>query len=444
VSRKKAEDRAVLRNLGDGLVLRRSTRADAKALAEYNAAVLGPNDERLRGWIHDLMKGNHPTFGPGDFTFVEDTKTGGIVSSLNLISQRWSYAGIGFGVGRPEVVSTHPDYRKRGLVRAQFEAIHEWSAQRGKLMTAVTGIPYFYRQFGYEMTVELGGGKACPIPNVPGLKRGQKEPYRVRRADEPDLPFMARLYKESRKRYLLSSVRDRAMWCYDLNGRNRKSSEARELRIVETAAGRRIGLLVHPPRISGDSMPAGVYELKHGEPWLKATPSVLRYLKKKGEVYAKKGKTTLRSITFRLGSEHPLYEMIPDKLVAVRKPYAWYVRVPDLPRFLRHISPVLEQRLAGSVLVGHTGEIKISFYRDGLRLVFRKGRVTKVEPWAPTPGDGGHAGFPHLTFLQLLFGHRTLDELNNVFPDCGAHGDGVRALLTTLFPKQASSVWPVS
>jgi hypothetical protein len=49
-----------------------------------------------------------------------------------------------------------------------------------------------------------------------------------------------------------------------------------------------------------------------------------------------------------------------------------------------------------------------------------------------------------LTFLQLLFGYRSLDELAYAFPDCVARNDGARLLLDTLFPKQASNIWPVA
>ena len=40
------------------------------------------------------------------------------------------------------------------------------------------------------------------------------------------------------------------------------------------------------------------------------------------------------------------------------------MRVPDLPGFLRKVAPVLRKRLAGSPCQGHTGELKINFYRD--------------------------------------------------------------------------------
>jgi hypothetical protein len=51
--------------------------------------------------------------------------------------------------------------------------------------------------------------------------------------------------------------------------------------------------------------------------------------------------------------------------------------------------------------------------------------------------------FPDLTFLQLLFGHRSLDELEAAFPDCVTRGQEPRALLQTLFPKAPSKVWPI-
>ncbi|MFN2165031.1 MAG: GNAT family N-acetyltransferase, partial [Anaerolineae bacterium] len=126
------------------------------------------------------------------------------------------------------------------------------------------------------------------------------------------------------------------------------------------------------------------------------------------------------------------------------RPYAWYLRVPDLPGFLRHIGPALEQRLATSPLSGHTGELKLSFYRDGLRMQFEAGKLVEVGPWQPTHTEGGDAGFPGLTLLHLVFGYRTMQELDEMLPDCWTANDGVRELLHVLFPKRPSDVWPVS
>jgi hypothetical protein len=59
-------------------------------------------------------------------------------------------------------------------------------------------------------------------------------------------------------------------------------------------------------------------------------------------------------------------------------------------------------------------------------------------------GGSGDAGFPDLTFLQLLFGYRSLDDLKYAFADCWTSGTITHALLDSLFPKQSSNVLPVS
>jgi len=53
----------------------------------------------------------------------------------------------------------------------------------------------------------------------------------------------------------------------------------------------------------------------------------------------------------------------------------------------------------------------------------------------------GDAAFLDLTFLQLLFGYRSLEELQHAYPDCLANTDDARALLPVLFPRKASHVW---
>src|SRR5512147_569482 len=128
------KQQTVLRDLGNGLVMRRATREDAGALAEFNGKIHGENEadtRRVAAWTHDLLARPHPTFSPEDFTIVTETATGRIVSSMNLIPQTWAYEGIEFGVGRPELVGTLPEYRNRGLVRLQFEEVHQWCMERG-------------------------------------------------------------------------------------------------------------------------------------------------------------------------------------------------------------------------------------------------------------------------------------------------------------------------
>src|SRR4029453_14168327 len=132
--------------------------------------------------------------------------------------------------------------------------------------------------------------------------------------------------------------------------------------------------------------------LKPGVSWIAVSPSVIRYLWATGAAYNERDqKEGFSEFSFDLGEQHPAYEAIRDHLPNRGHPYAWYIRVPDVPAFLRHVKPVLGRHLAQSAGAGHPGELKLSFYRSGVRLAFEQGCITAVEPWKPTAEEGGNA-----------------------------------------------------
>ncbi len=439
-------DRAFNRDLGDGLILRRSRPADREAVAEFHANTLldvgeEPPLERLYYWILDLMSGEHPGFDPRDFTIVEELATGRIVSSMALISQTWTYEGVPFRVGQPDAVSTDPAFRRRGLVRAQMEEVHRWSAERGELVQGITGIPWFYRQYGYEMALSLDAHRVAGRANVPRLDAPAEEPFRVRPATPDDLPFMQAMYGQMAARSAVAVVRDEALWRFDLQGRHEKSGMRPEIRAIEAASGGEVaGLLVYSRRLWDTELHVRLCEVRPGVPWLAVAPGLLRYLDAAGEDYAKRDGEEFTGIHFGLGDEHPLYDTIPHRLPQVARPYAWYIRVPDLPAVLRQIAPALERRLAASPQAGFSGDLRISTFTDGVRFHFEAGRIA-AEAWRPERVEEGDAAFPERSFLPLLFGFRSLEEILFAWPDASASSDAARALLPVLFPKKASRVW---
>jgi hypothetical protein len=73
-----------------------------------------------------------------------------------------------------------------------------------------------------------------------------------------------------------------------------------------------------------------------------------------------------------------------------------------------------------------------------LQIVIEHGRLTSIEM---TKLDDDNVDFPGLTFLQMVFGHRSLDELYLSFPDCLWDTNETRVLLNILFPKKPSCVF---
>jgi len=345
------------------------------------------------------------------------------------------------------LVSTLKEYRNRGLVRLQFEVIHRWSAENGDKVQAITGIPYYYRLFGYEMAMNLSGGRSGYPMHIPRLKDGGQEPYRIRPATEADIPFLSKLSGMGDSRSLVVCVWDEAIWRYELNGKSEKNVNREELRIIEDQDGKACGILAHPPYTWGEMMVLKWYEILPECSWLEITPTVIRYLE---SAHAQlppphAEKKPFGAFGFWLGEDHPVYHVIPDSLPRQRKPYAWYLRLVDVPDFLRLITPVLETRLARSSMASYSGELKITFYRDGVRMVLEKGRILNVDGYKPFPyGHEGNTGFPPHTFLQLLFGYRSMDMLKSSFADIWTDKDECHVLLDALFPRQPSNLWPVA
>jgi hypothetical protein len=207
------------------------------------------------------------------------------------------------------------------------------------------------------------------------------------------------------------------------------------MRVIETPSGEALGYFGHESRMMSDRLGVAVAEVKPGLSWLRIAPSLLRYIWAAGESLAARDGKQMHAIVFLLGTEHPLYQVAPKRLSDMWRPYAWYLRVADLPAFLRRIAPVFEERLASSAVVGYTGSLKLSFYRSGLLIAFEDGRLTGADPWRPSHEDQGAAAFPGLSFLQLLFGYRSLSELRDIFPDCWTETDEAQALLEALFPE---------
>lgn len=449
-SEKAMSDHPNLCTLPNGLILRHATPADANELATFNSRIHsddGPDqpDRYVEAWTRDLLTRPHPTFVPGDFTVVVEPTHGRIISSMCLISQVWTYAGLPFKVGRPELVGTAPEYRGQGLVRTQFEVIHGWSRERGELAQVITGIPYYYRQYGYEMALDLGGGRiGYPLQVIP-LAEGESESFVYRPAAEADIPLLMELNAQEAHRSLVYCPKDEALWRYELSGKSAENVNRDAFFIITRAAdGEAVGCLSLPVLPYKTMMVLRCLELKHGIPVSLVLPGLIRFLWKAGEGLTRDRKDGLKSFGFWLGGEHPVYAAVQDRLPTVRDPYAYYVRVPDLAAFVRAVAPALESRLTVSPFSGYSGEVNINFYREGLRMLFQEGRLTQAENIRPEYWDKGDAGFPDRTFLQMLFGRRSLAELRSFFPDVWVKNDTAEGILNTLFPRAYSHLTGIS
>jgi GNAT superfamily N-acetyltransferase len=443
------------RDLGDGLLLRWSTAEDTEKIAQIVGLVFRdkedePHNDFLANVVRIMLAGQiSSVMGKNDYAIVEDTskESRPIVAAVCLQRQQWEYEGIPFALGRPEIVATHPDYRNKGLIRAIFDLVHARSEAEGHMVQGITGIPNFYRQFGYEYALDLEEQRIVELHAVPQLEKGEQEPepepepYIMREATLEDLPVVRELYNRHRARYMISTHCQDESWHYMLKGWQADPQRFR-INTIQVILDRKqtiVGMLMTQAQRHRKTVYVMMLATAPGVNLQSMVPSLLRALQTYGQnlPLSARNADPFTQIGFSIGVNHPLYDVLGKELAPYgNPPYAWYIRVPDLARFIQHITPVLEQRLADSPVAGFTGDFKLNFYRGGLKLVFEHGRLKGVEPWrAPIYGDKGEVGIPRDVFLKALFGYRNLEEIRYAYPDVWTTN---RVIFNTLFPKKQS------
>ncbi len=409
---------AYTEDLGDGLILHPVR--DARDVARYIAL----NEAIVReGDIADRLLHHHPAARYDDYVLVEDTTTGEAVSTTGLIPWRCTYEGIALETAMLEMVVTHPDYRRRGLIRAQVERFHRVTAARSFDLCIIQGIPHYYRQYGYAYALDHTPCEKLPAWRIPGGSTTDEiAPYSLRPATPEDASALTALYQAATRNLAFSVQRTPEYWRYLLQ------YMAYPVRIVEdTRTKACVGYTC--ARRSGNHLHIGESAIFDYETGMAA----LRELKTEtpGEMQIVGPPTSLLIRLARsLGSQHTAA-------------YQWLLRIPNVARLLTKIAPVLEARLARAGCGALTIDLRLNLYREAFVLHFTRGALHSVEPMgfvgASLGEDGGDLAIPPDAFIRLLFGYRSLDALHDAWPDIEIKA-ARRYLWEALFPPMESLI----
>ena len=104
--------------------------------------------------------------------------------------------------------------------------------------------------------------------------------------------------------------------------------------------------------------------------------------------------------------------------------------------------------MAASPAVGFCGELIIDLFTERLTLCFDAGRLVDVERARETGETGEIAGpvdlrLPDEAFLHLLFGNRSLAEVETMYADAAVCTDRGGLLGEVLFPRMTLTPWTV-
>jgi hypothetical protein len=331
------------------------------------------------------------------------------------------------------MVGTHKEYRRQGLVRELFNAAHQRCEELSLPVQGITGIPWFYRQFGYEYALELGGGYDVALSMI--SEKPAFSPLSLREWETSDLPQLEDLYASSTRKSLITCQRPSEHWHYRF-GKQQPDGVQKHWLYVITRADQIVGYVAIPLDCWGPR--ERIVELVLDISYPDVIPWLLPRLRDEIPVRFPNADPSIQSISFNMGSRHPVYPYLKSYQPAHHTSYAWYIRVPDLAAFICHLAPVLEKRISRGPLVGLTRSLTLDFYTGGLRLDFEDGRLTGANnlPRGVEKADGT---FPPLVFLQLLFGYRSLSQICRSLPDAATKAEA-EPILNGLFPRKHSRV----
>ncbi|KAG0057441.1 hypothetical protein BGZ83_010009 [Gryganskiella cystojenkinii] len=409
-------------DIGDGLLLRWSTKDDETNIADFTADVfmwdafrppptedeMPQRSEFVPALVHRTFRDDCRVTTVYDFALVENTRAADgenpIVATISLQQNIGYFGKVKLMYGVPEIVATHPDYRNKGLVRRLFhDLIHPASDLRGDLIQIIAGIPHFYRQFGYEYALGFDSHspqKISDLSSIPPLaehetveKGGQGEPFLLRIPSVDDIPYLVKMStpeKMSRKAGagLLYDEKYWRFWIRDAaaNMTSKHDVTRGHWIIVDTKSGKDCGVLMGRGM---DMQTISMFVLDEVHNYRDAVDSVLRQfietanrpspweqkMQQQGQIREEtkeqEGQDAValprkktQDITLALDPEHPVMKLFASKsTVMTENNFKMYTRIPSYANFLLKIAPVLEERLASSCLKGITVTWHFDFFR---------------------------------------------------------------------------------
>jgi predicted N-acetyltransferase YhbS len=332
-----------------------------------------------------------------------------VVSTLTLLDEIVHIDGVAVPAGQVELVATDVEYEGRGLVRALMIWAHERSRQRGHLLQVMVGIPFFYRQFGYEYAIPMPQWRRLVATPPPPRDLG------IRRATVADLPALQALQVHAQARVDVRMGHTPACWRWILDG------TSSTLWIAER-----------------DGTACGMARQPATETPIVAELACSDDIAALGLVaHVATGSTTSPLIQHSAGVTASLEPYLGEP---TDTPEWYYARVGRLAPLLARLEPALQARLRAAGLGGDDHEVLLSSWRSHVRFTIGpSGFVLLAEGAAEqAPVSKGGSGVPPDALASLVLGPYGALGLEQRLPDC--HLGDQRELMAALFPPRTADL----
>jgi hypothetical protein len=416
-------------DLGDSLVMRNACKEEIPALLEHFRAVHSENViDELRAMLE-----LYPRFSWEDSFIIVKPESREMISCIILLQNAWVLGGIEFSSVEMEAVGTLEPYRYRGHMHILNDAFEKRVAKLQPVIQAIAGIPNFYRNFGYEYAATLGGGYPVTPGFVPSLAEGQLEPVTFEEVDDTRFKEFLR-YREA---HLSDRTLSRTWY------RSMHPEDAAYL-LFEPASDQQEAFFFY--LLKEHKKTVGAFYLSRWENRIDVVElyldshsyvdAVLRFAITKAQEW---GGLPVRVVPPNQAQIRE-YVQARSAMKAINR-YAWYIKIPSIPRFVETLKPLLSDRLKNTEFQRYTGELKITDYKEGYTLTFNQGEFKGISKNEDRDPGKYNLRMPRGALTRLLMGYETFDALAGHEPDvmCSAT---MQPLVRILFPQLEANVDP--
>lgn len=363
---------------------------------------------------------HHPTMTLNDFFVIKHH--GKIVASLNLTPVKWSIGGVLLKVAELGCVATLSEYRNLGLQRRLVNEFHRQAEEQEYDLCAIEGIPYFYRQFGYEYAIPLNEETRIRFDQIPDYESNLD----IRPFTEKDIPKAMQLLTQIQRKFYIHTIRDEQIW--KMQQQTGLISESKFDSFIVEKDGNMLAYL----RISDKPENKELVLREVADTDYYTGKAILKFLKDTGK---QRGfETLIANISY--------LDFLSEQLVtlgAIQRipPYAWQIRIIDYVKIFKRMKTLFEKRLATSPYCHLTEKLNFNFRRYAVEVSVEDGAITNIQRLESS--EDRIIGLNPLVFTQLLLGHRSRNELEMIYPDFGIR-QSHKHLIDVLFPKLPSHI----
>ena len=395
--------------------------SEEEKVAIINLCMEVHQDEVLKSLIHQILL-EYPRKNEILWLYIRDDKKKEIISLICLVPLEWQIENIILPVCEMEFVGTLKEYRGKGFIKVLNDLYEKIIDQKGYILSAIAGIPYFYRTLGYEYFSSLDDRIMIPASKIPDERFKN---IIIRLANLNDLPFIEDKYIEFHKNYLIFNKFDTE--CFKFKYLNDQyNTELRSTYILQDS-GISINYFSFGMSYDNQNFEISCPDLTKNE-----MITLLQFIKNMGNY------TSDDNITLSINKHSSLYNFIRTLGGQPISSYGWQVKIPNLKDFIFLIKNILESRIHDSEFKELTKTVRISNYSETLLIDFNNGKIKKIEILKERPDPKiTDLMIPDALLFKLILGDRTIDEINYIVKDAIVNISS-KSLIETLFPKKIS------